>query len=461
MEEESDQGGRACRCHEPNYSSSDNITSSDTFIEESGFSDKASEGGDISAGGTSRQGEEDEGENEKTSHVKSSQLRKISQYERGRQSKDSLPYINKVIREQGGSDIGAALHVQEKVNSICSLIHNALSDLVHCSQNQNLNPPLPKPDLSAGLLSKAQFNNSGVLGLTKQGARVVMEADHGRAGQGKFLFLTTTGGGGSESTKEALVNFLGGRYMELTCGSPHPGGTIRNGEPRGGPLHNYTSNHTASHDEPSSVGSSMSGSRDPTNNEALPIAEEEPITSENVRRLRGLWEQGTKPSCLRWGSKGGLGPLHYGVNSSSRLSRCSFAESDHDIEHCNNKLRVEDCVAKSERIWDAGKHLGVRCSGEEVNIVVELKSMVNSPLCVLCNQSIETTQHLFLDCIFAYRVWTLCYTWIGVMGAHNRDLCNHFMNFHDGYPRGEDFINEGRGFSPTHLKFFLLVFSQI
>ena len=31
----------------------------------------------------------------------------------------------------------------------------------------------------------------------------------------------------------------------------------------------------------------------------------------------------------------------------------------------------------------------------------------------------------------------------------------------DGYPIGEDFIDEGSGFSPTHLKFFLLVFSQI
>jgi len=31
----------------------------------------------------------------------------------------------------------------------------------------------------------------------------------------------------------------------------------------------------------------------------------------------------------------------------------------------------------------------------------------------------------------------------------------------DGYPLGANFINEGRGFSPTHLKFFLLVFSQI
>jgi len=101
FEEEFDLGGRACRYQEPIYSSSDNISSSDTFIEETGFSDKASEGGHIAAGGTFRQGEEDEGDNEKTSHVKSSQLRKISQYERGRQSKDSLPYINKIIREQG------------------------------------------------------------------------------------------------------------------------------------------------------------------------------------------------------------------------------------------------------------------------------------------------------------------------------------------------------------------------
>ena len=225
------------------------------------------------------------------------------------------------------------------------------------------------------MLSKAQINNSGVLGLTKQGARVATKMDHGRAGQGKFTTPTMTTSGGSEPTMEASVNFFGGRYMEPTYGSPHPGGTIRNGEPRGGPLYNLTPNQTASHGEPSSVGSSTSVSRGPTNDEALPITDEEPITLENVRRLRGLWEQGTKPSCLRWRSKGGLGPLHYGVNSSSRLSRGSFAESDNDIEHCNNKLRVEDCVAESERIWDAGKHLGVRCSGEEVNIVVELESM--------------------------------------------------------------------------------------
>jgi len=30
----------------------------------------------------------------------------------------------------------------------------------------------------------------------------------------------------------------------------------------------------------------------------------------------------------------------------------------------------------------------------------------------------------------------------------------------DGDHIGEAFINEGRGYSPTHLKFFLLVFSK-
>ena len=55
---------------------------------------------------------------------------------------------------------------------------------------------------------------------------------------------------------------------------------------------------------------------------------------------------------------------------------------------------------------------------------------VNSPLCVLCNQSVETVQHLFLDCTFAYCVWTSCSIWIGVLGAFNKDICNHFLNFH-------------------------------
>ena len=56
--------------------------------------------------------------------------------------------------------------------------------------------------------------------------------------------------------------------------------------------------------------------------------------------------------------------------------------------------------------------------------------VVNSPLCVFCNLHVESTQHLFLDCAFAYCVWMMCYQWIGVVGTQNRDICNHFLNFH-------------------------------
>jgi len=42
---------------------------------------------------------------------------------------------------------------------------------------------------------------------------------------------------------------------------------------------------------------------------------------------------------------------------------------------------------------------------------------------------------------------------------HFERISQFFCGSIDGYPIGEDFINEGRGFSPTHLKFFLLVFS--
>jgi len=56
--------------------------------------------------------------------------------------------------------------------------------------------------------------------------------------------------------------------------------------------------------------------------------------------------------------------------------------------------------------------------------------IVNSALCVLCNMAEETTPHLFLDCIFAHRVWILCCRWIGILRTHNKDIGSHFENFH-------------------------------
>jgi len=55
--------------------------------------------------------------------------------------------------------------------------------------------------------------------------------------------------------------------------------------------------------------------------------------------------------------------------------------------------------------------------------------IVNSTMCQLCNLAEETSLHLFIDCVFAQRVWSRCYRWIGVLGAQNKGIQNHMMNF--------------------------------
>jgi len=52
--------------------------------------------------------------------------------------------------------------------------------------------------------------------------------------------------------------------------------------------------------------------------------------------------------------------------------------------------------------------------------------VVNSSLCVFCSLSKESSQHLFLDCVYVQRVWSICYR----SGVQNKDLRNHFENFH-------------------------------
>jgi len=95
-------------------------------------------------------------------------------------------------------------------------------------------------------------------------------------------------------------------------------------------------------------------------------------TSLEIRRLRDHGMPITHP---KWRSNGGVGSLHQGLNSSSRLSHCSFAESNNDINLCNNRLKLEDNAAESARIWDLGKNLGLQCSGVVGNVVGKLDHM--------------------------------------------------------------------------------------
>jgi len=53
-----------------------------------------------------------------------------------------------------------------------------------------------------------------------------------------------------------------------------------------------------------------------------------------------------------------------------------------------------------------------------------------SPVCVLCKAAKESSHHLFLDCIYAQRVWYPCYKWIGILFVQHNDIKHHFENFH-------------------------------
>jgi len=54
---------------------------------------------------------------------------------------------------------------------------------------------------------------------------------------------------------------------------------------------------------------------------------------------------------------------------------------------------------------------------------------VNSPMCVLCKAAEESSQHIFMNCIFAQRVWSLCLRWIGILSVQHKNLLNHFESF--------------------------------
>ena len=56
--------------------------------------------------------------------------------------------------------------------------------------------------------------------------------------------------------------------------------------------------------------------------------------------------------------------------------------------------------------------------------------VVNSSMYVLCKAAEESSQHIFMTCIFAQRVWLLCLRWMGIVSVQHKDLINHFESFH-------------------------------
>jgi len=56
--------------------------------------------------------------------------------------------------------------------------------------------------------------------------------------------------------------------------------------------------------------------------------------------------------------------------------------------------------------------------------------MLNTILCAFCQTKEESCQHIFIECPFNQRVWTLCFKWIGIMFVQHNKLSKHFENFY-------------------------------
>ena len=55
---------------------------------------------------------------------------------------------------------------------------------------------------------------------------------------------------------------------------------------------------------------------------------------------------------------------------------------------------------------------------------------LTTELCVLCGTVDESYQHLFIECEQAWKVWTMCFKWIGVDFVQHNDIVAHLESFH-------------------------------
>ena len=54
---------------------------------------------------------------------------------------------------------------------------------------------------------------------------------------------------------------------------------------------------------------------------------------------------------------------------------------------------------------------------------------MESTVCVLCRIKEESSQHLFIECVFAQRVWSLCQKWLEIVLMQNNEIKSHFESF--------------------------------
>jgi len=339
VEEVFNQERGECTCIQDHFASSDSISSSETVVEETFFSGRSiEEGDDYNHGGLRRNSvPEVEEQIQPLVETKWELLEERAQSDKGCQIKGDFSFTNEVKHVQGVSEGGETLFVANQVKDACKVIQQSLFNLMEGVQVCNSISIGPKQGATQ-VEKRGAFSKEASAGgpITGSNGKAVEQ----RCATEQFVAMSSSPLTNIRSREVSYSEHLRARKPLESDSGVYPCCAI----------------HQCSKEE-----GSLSGSSDPQSNEKSRRSKEVNAegsidapkvsvrmemaskTSSEIRRLRDHVLPIAQP---KWRSNGGVGSLHQGVNSSSMLSHCSFAESSTNINLCNNQLKNEEKVVE-------------------------------------------------------------------------------------------------------------------
>ena len=117
------------------------------------------------------------------------------------------------------------------------------------------------------------------------------------------------------------------------------------------------------------------------------------------------------------------GSQSFTVNSAyNKVRRVSDGESS--PIYC----RLWRCKALPSVVFLAWRVMENRIA-TRVNLVRRGGVVVENSVCCLCGKVDESSSHLFVVCDFTWRVWSLCFEWLGVSFVIHLDPMQNFIQF--------------------------------
>ena len=168
----------------------------------------------------------------------------------------------------------------------------------------------------------------------------------------------------------------------------------------------------------------------------------------------GVWTNSVWQWCLRWRRSIYVWESELEAEMMTHLSSIKLSREQKDIQVWGNDVgngfsvnSAYDCLKKQGRgphsevfkyLWKAKAFPSVVTTAWRIlmNSVPTRECMsrrgvvLNNALCALCQNNVESCQHLFLECKHAMSVWIMCLRWVGIIFIQHNDVKTHFENFH-------------------------------